>query len=125
MKAYATSLGAGSLLHGIVASAAMMSIGQAAFAQASSPVTSSVFVHRSFDTGNSAVNQNFQYITHPPVHPVAASEPAVARGSHAGRRGRAGTTGSTAATSGGTADTPAVPLPQMPADASSNAPVAQ
>jgi hypothetical protein len=51
----------------------MMSIGPTAFAQASSPVSSSVFIHRSFDTGNSAVNENFQYIAHPPLHPVAAS----------------------------------------------------
>ncbi|MFM0125418.1 hypothetical protein P0D73_42310 [Paraburkholderia sp. RL18-101-BIB-B] len=46
-------------MHNITVSAAvgaaMMSIGPTAFAQASSPVSSSVFVHRSFDTGNSEI----------------------------------------------------------------------
>jgi predicted NBD/HSP70 family sugar kinase len=110
-------------MHIIVVSAAvgaaMMSIGPTAFAQASSPVSSSVFIHRSFDTGNNAVNENFQYIAHPPMRPVAASEPAVARGAHRGRRGQTGTTGS------GTNDTGAAPRPQMPTDASSNASVSQ
>ncbi|MGF6603110.1 hypothetical protein P3T23_007863 [Paraburkholderia sp. GAS448] len=123
MKARPTARSAGALMHIIAVSAAvgaaMMSIGPTAFAQASSPVSSSVFIHRSFDTGNSAVNENFQYIAHPPMHPVAASEPTVARGGHRGRRGQTGTTGS------GTNDAGAAPLPQMPTDASSNASVSQ
>ncbi|WP_423382082.1 hypothetical protein [Burkholderia sp. LMG 32019] len=104
--------------------AAMVSAVPAAFAQASEPVTSSVFVHRSYDTGNSAINENFQYIAHPPIRPVAASAPPVAHGAHRGRRGQAGTTNSAGATGGGS-NSAAVPLPTMPTDASSGAPVSQ
>jgi hypothetical protein len=123
LKAGPTARSAGALRHMIVLSGAvgagLMSIGPTAFAQASSPVTSSVFVHRSFDTGNSAINENFQYITHPPVRPVAASEPTVTRSAHRGRRGQMGGAGS------GTSSTTAVPLPQMPTDASPSASVSQ
>ncbi|MBB5470781.1 hypothetical protein HDG32_006935 [Paraburkholderia sp. CI2] len=123
MKARPTARNAGLLMHILAVSAAvgaaMMSIGPMAFAQASSPVSSSAFIHRSFDTGNSAVNENFQYIAHPPMRPVAASEPTVVRSSHRGHRGQTGATGS------GTNNAAAVPLPQMPADAPSNAPVSQ
>lgn len=95
-----------------------MSIAPAVFAQASSPVDSSVLVRPTFDTGNSAVNANFQYIAHPPMRPVAASEPTTVRGSHRGHRGQTGATGS----SGMTNDASTTPLPQMPADASPDAP---
>jgi hypothetical protein len=124
LKARPTSRSARPFVHIVAVSAlvgpAMMLIGPTAFAQASSPVTSSVFVHRSFDTGNSAINENFQFIAHPPVHPVAASAPSAGRSSHRGRRGQMATTGSStndAAT--------AVPPSQMPMDSSSNAPVPQ
>lgn len=106
------------------AAAAMMSAMPPAFAQASESVTSSVFVHRSYDTGNSAINENFQYIAHPPIRPVAASAPPVVRGAHRGRRGQTGTTNSAGATGSG-ANSAAVPLPTMPADGASGAPVSQ
>ncbi|MBN3839398.1 hypothetical protein [Burkholderia sp. Ac-20349] len=106
------------------AAAAMMSAMPSAFAQASEPVASSVFVHRSYDTGNSAINDNFQYIAHPPIRPVAASAPPVARGAHRGRRGQTGTTNSAGATGSG-ANSAAIPLPTMPADGSSGTPVSQ
>jgi len=116
-------------MHVIAASAAagavMMSIGAGAFAQASAPVSSSVFVHRTFDTGNSAINENFQYIAHPPARPVAASAPTAPRASHRGRRGQLGQTGQTAGTGSGTNDAAAIALPQMPADSSANASASQ
>ncbi|VWM08960.1 hypothetical protein BLA6992_03262 [Burkholderia lata] len=104
--------------------AATVSAMPPAFAQASEPVTSSVFVHRSYDTGNSAINENFQYIAHPPIQPVAASAPPVARGAHRGRRGQTGTTNSAGATGSGS-NSAAIPLPTMPADGPSGAPVSQ
>ncbi|VWC58234.1 hypothetical protein BLA18110_00639 [Burkholderia lata] len=110
------------------AAAATMSTMPPAFAQASEPVTSSVFVHRSYDTGNSAINENFQYIAHPPIRPVATSAPPVTRGAHRGRRGQTGTTNSAGATGGGAnngSNSAAMPLPTMPADGSSGAPVSQ
>lgn len=124
-----TGRDAGSLVRIVALSAAtasaVMFVVPAAFAQASAPVVSSVFVHPQYDTGNSAINENFQYIAHPPMRPIAASEPAVVRGSHRGRRGQSGTTGTPGATGGGTNNTAAVPLPTMPADGSSGAPVSQ
>ncbi|CAB3802638.1 hypothetical protein LMG28688_05604 [Paraburkholderia caffeinitolerans] len=120
MKARPTERSARPLMHAIALCAAIMLIGTTAFAQASSPVTSSVFVNHSFDTGNSAINENFQFIAHPPMRPVAASAPTVARSPHRGRRGQTGTTGI------GANDTAtAVPLPQMPADGATNAPISQ
>ncbi|RXV68941.1 hypothetical protein D1006_27950 [Burkholderia stabilis] len=104
---------------------AVMFVVPAAFAQASAPVVSSVFVHPQYDTGNSAINENFQYIAHPPMRPIAASEPAVVHGTHRGRRGQSGTTGTPSATGSGSNNTAAVPLPTMPADGSSGAPVSQ
>lgn len=124
-----TGRDAGSLVRIVALSAAtasaVMFVVPAAFAQASAPVVSSVFVHPQYDTGNSAINENFQYIAHPPMRPIAASEPAVVRGSHRGRRGQSGTTGTPGATGGGSNNTAAVPLPTMPADGSSGAPVSQ
>jgi hypothetical protein len=111
-------------LRAAMAGAAMFIV-PAAFAQAGAPVTSSVFVHPPSDTGNRAINENFQYIAHPPIRPVAASEPAVAHGAHRGRRGQAGSANAAGATSGGSNSAAAVPLPQMPADGSSGAPVSQ
>ncbi|WGY70267.1 hypothetical protein KEC55_24790 [Burkholderia cepacia] len=129
MTVHPTARDAGSLARfvalRVAAAAAAMFIVPAAFAQASAPVTSSVFVHPPYDTGNSAINENFQYITHPPMRPVAASEPAVVRGAHRGRRGQTGSTNAAGATSGGSNSGAAVPLPQMPADGSSAAPVSQ
>ncbi len=64
-----------------------------AFAQSSAPVTSSVFVHPATeDTGgqSAAINDNWKFITNPPAHPVAASEPASSSDSHHGRHGRGG-----------------------------------
>ncbi|WP_175997726.1 hypothetical protein [Burkholderia stabilis] len=116
----------GSLVRIIALSAAtataLMTTLPAAFAQASAPVTSSVFVHPPYDTGNSAINENFQYIAHPPIRPVAASAPTAVHGSHRGRRGQAGTT---SAAGGGGNNTAAVPLPTMPADTPANPPVSQ
>ncbi|VWC34704.1 hypothetical protein BLA23254_06562 [Burkholderia lata] len=106
------------------AAAALVSAMPRAFAQASEPVTSSVFVHRAYDTGNGAINDNFQYIAHPPIRPVAASAPPVARGAHRGRRGQTGTTNSAGATGSGS-NSAAIPLPTMPADGSSGTPVSQ
>ncbi|MEN2468917.1 hypothetical protein [Burkholderia sp. GS2Y] len=124
-----TGRDAGSLVRIVALSAAtasaVMFVVPAAFAQASAPVVSSVFVHPQYDTGNSAINENFQYIAHPPMRPIAASEPAVVHGSHRGRRGQSGTTGTPSATGGGSNNTAAVPLPTMPADGSSGAPVSQ
>ncbi|MGS0894568.1 hypothetical protein ACVBGC_18860 [Burkholderia stagnalis] len=97
--------------------AAMMAIAPAALAQASAPVTSSVFVHQPYDSGNSAINQNFQYIAHPPIQPVAASTPPVPHGGHRGRRGQANTANTT---DGGTNNPAAIPLPRMQADTDSN-----
>jgi hypothetical protein len=88
----------------------MTTVGGNAFAQASAPVTSSVLVQRPFDSGNSAVNENFQYIAHPPVRPVAPVETPVARGSHRGRRGQSATTdGGTNQSADATANAPAAP----------------
>ncbi|WP_129516503.1 hypothetical protein [Burkholderia stabilis] len=124
-----TGRDAGSLVRIVALSAAtasaVMFVVPAAFAQASAPVVSSVFVHPQYDTGNSAINENFQYIAHPPMRPIAASEPAVVHGTHRGRRGQSGTTGTPSATGSGSNNTAAVPLPTMPADGSSGAPVSQ
>lgn len=124
MKAREIASGPGALMHGpavkVVVCIAMMSIGPMVFAQASTPVTSSVFVHHSYDTGNGAINDNFSFIAHPPARPAEVSAPAAVRGSHRGRRGQTGAAG------GGTnAEPTAVPLPQMPAEASSNPPISQ
>ncbi|MFD1557544.1 hypothetical protein ACFSHT_18260 [Paraburkholderia silviterrae] len=120
MKAFPTERSGRPLMHAFALCAATILIATTAFAQASSPVTSSVFVHHSFDTGNSAINENFQFIAHPPMRPVAASAPTVTRSPHRGRRGQAGATGS------GANDTAtAVPLPQVPADGTTNAPISQ
>ncbi|WP_152601708.1 hypothetical protein [Burkholderia paludis] len=128
MTARPTVRDAGSLVRiaalSAATAAATMFVMPAAFAQASEPVTSSVFVHRSYDTGNSAINDNFQYITHPPVRPVAASAPTATHGGHRGRRGQTGAT-NTASTSGSGTDSAAIPLPALPAQAPSGAPVTQ
>jgi hypothetical protein len=60
------------------------------FAQASAPVTSSVFTHSvTDDSGNQAgaINDNWKFITSPPAHPVAASDPAQDHGSRRGGGG--------------------------------------
>lgn len=101
--------------------AAVMTIAPAAVAQARAPVNSSVFVHP-YDTGDSTINDNFQYIAHPPLRQVAASEPAAVRSSHRGRRGQAG---AASATGGGTNNAAAVPLPTMPAAPPSGTPDSQ
>jgi hypothetical protein len=81
------------------------------FAQSSAPVTSSVFVHPATeDTGgeSAAINDNWKFITNPPAHPVAASEPPPSGGSHRGKRGRgmSGSGGSSGAGgAGGSGDT--------------------
>ncbi|ALX14212.1 hypothetical protein P350_21825 [Burkholderia cepacia JBK9] len=111
---------------GAAAATAAMSVVPAAFAQASAAVTSSVFVHQPYDTGNSAIDDNFRYISHPPIRPVAASEPTVAHGAHRGRRGQAGSTNAAGASGGGASNnTAAMPLPQMPTAEASNASVSQ
>jgi uncharacterized membrane protein YgcG len=82
------------------------------FAQSSAPVTSSVFVHPATeDTGgeSAAINDNWKFITNPPAHPVAASEPSSSGGSHRGKRGRgmsgSGGSGGSGSSSGGSGDT--------------------
>ncbi|MDR8729645.1 hypothetical protein FEQ05_02077 [Burkholderia pseudomultivorans] len=119
MTARPTARNVGALARIVASSAATLAaamfVAPMAFAQASAPVTSSVFVHRPYDTGNSAIDANFQYIAHPPVRPVAASEPAVVRGSRRGRRGQAGAASTTGS---GTAS---APLPPMPSDVPSGA----
>ncbi|WP_175845634.1 hypothetical protein [Burkholderia arboris] len=111
---------------GAAAAVAAMSVMPAAFAQASAPVTSSVFVHQPYETGNSAINENFQYIAHPPIRPVAASAPTVSHGAHRGRRGQAGGTNAAGASGGGTSsNTTAMPLPPMPTAESSSSSVSQ
>jgi hypothetical protein len=77
------------------------------FAQSSAPVTSSVFVHPAIeDTGgeSAAINDNWKFITSPPAHPVAASEPSPSNGSRRGKRGR-GMSGSGGSGDTGTAST--------------------
>ncbi|MBY4868939.1 MULTISPECIES: hypothetical protein [Burkholderia] len=126
MTTHFTARDAGSLMRIIVSGAATATAALAcmptAFAQDSAPVTSSVFVHQPYDTGNSAINENFQYIAHPPIRPVTVSAPTVVHGGHRGRRGQAGATG---APGGGAGNEAAVPLPTMPTDGASGGPVAQ
>ncbi|WP_175780744.1 hypothetical protein [Burkholderia anthina] len=126
MTTHPTARDAGSLMRIIVLSAATVTVAlsgmSTAFAQDSAPVTSSVFVHQPYDSGNSAINDNFQYIAHPPIRPVTVSTPTVVHGGHRGRRGQAG---ATSTPSGGSGNEAAVPLPTMPTDGTSGGPVTQ
>ncbi|UTV58505.1 hypothetical protein [Burkholderia arboris] len=64
MTAHPITRNTGSLVRfvafGAAAATAAMSVVPAAFAQASAAVTSSVFVHQPYDTGNSAIDDNFR-----------------------------------------------------------------
>jgi hypothetical protein len=80
----------------MIAACAASMLASPVFAQSSAPVTSSVFVHPATeDTGgqSAAINDNWKFITNPPAHPVAASEPASSSGAHQGRHGRGGGAG--------------------------------
>jgi len=109
----------GHLLGASAAVTSLMACVQNAVAQASSPVTSSVFIQRAANTDSYAVNQNFEFIAHPPVQAVVASAPAATGGSHRGRRGQSTATSSSSSTSA------ALPLPQMPTDTSANGAMSQ
>jgi hypothetical protein len=75
----------------MIAACAASMLALPAFAQSSAPVTSSVLVHPATeDAGgqSAAINDNWKFITNPPAHPVAASEPASSGGGRHGRHGR-------------------------------------
>ncbi|HTJ94325.1 MAG TPA: hypothetical protein VL424_14620, partial [Pararobbsia sp.] len=104
-----------------------------ALAQASEPVTSSVFTHRiQIDDGpeSNTINNNWSFITNPPAKPVAASEPDISTGQRHGRgggRGGAGghgTRGTNSASGDGSNGTTNATSNSMPNGTGNDAPAA-